>query len=69
MYQPMDLPVLHEQVWSAMLGPGDRQTRRRRAIGAFATWLAGTVSPPNEFRSVLGLALGTYRRRVSLEAT
>jgi AraC-like DNA-binding protein len=46
-YQPVDLPVLHEQVCGAMLGPGDRQARHRHAIDAFATWLAGTVPPPN----------------------
>jgi AraC-like DNA-binding protein len=47
LYQPVDLPVLHEQVRSAMLGPGDRQTRHRHAIDAFARWLASTVPPPN----------------------
>lgn len=46
-YQPVDLPVLHERVCNAMLGPGDRQTRHRHAIDAFVTWLAGTVPPPN----------------------
>jgi AraC-like DNA-binding protein len=46
-YQPVDLPVLHERVCNAMLGPGDRQTRHRHAVDAFAAWLAGTVPPPN----------------------
>lgn len=46
-YQPVDLPVLHERVSCAMTGPGDRQTRHRRAVDAFAVWLAGTVPPPN----------------------
>jgi AraC-like DNA-binding protein len=46
-YQPVDLPVLHERVCNAMLGPGDRQTRHRHAADAFAAWLAGTVPPPN----------------------
>jgi AraC-like DNA-binding protein len=46
-YQPVDLPVLHEQVCRAMRGPGDRQTRHRRAVDAFAAWLADTVPPPN----------------------
>jgi AraC-like DNA-binding protein len=46
-YQLLDLPVLHERVCRAMRGPGDRQTRHRRAVDAFAAWLAGTVPPPN----------------------
>jgi AraC-like DNA-binding protein len=46
-YQPVDLPVLHERVCRAMRGPRDRQTRHRRAVDAFAAWLAGTVPPPN----------------------
>ncbi|GAA1820798.1 AraC family transcriptional regulator [Planosporangium flavigriseum] len=46
-YQPVDLPVLHERVCNAMLGPGDRQARHRHAVDAFAAWLAGTVPPPN----------------------
>lgn len=46
-YQPVDFPVLHERVCNAMLGPGDRQTRHRHAVDAFAAWLAGTVPPPN----------------------
>jgi AraC-like DNA-binding protein len=46
-YQPMELPVLHERVSRAMTGPGDRQTRHRRAVEEFAAWLAGTVPPPN----------------------
>lgn len=46
-YQPVDLPVLHERVCNAMLGPGDRQTRHRHAVDTFAAWLAGTVPPPN----------------------
>jgi AraC-like DNA-binding protein len=46
-YQPVDLPVLHERVCNAMLGPGDRQTRHRHAVDAFAAWLAGTVPLPN----------------------
>jgi AraC-like DNA-binding protein len=46
-YRPLDLPILHERVCSAMFGPGDRQTRHRHAADAFAAWLAGTVPPPN----------------------
>jgi AraC-like DNA-binding protein len=46
-YQPVDFPVLHERVRRAMTGPGDRQTRHRRAVDAFAAWLAGTVPSPN----------------------
>lgn len=46
-YQPVDLPVLHERVRRAMTGPGDRETRHRRAVDAFAGWLADTVPPPN----------------------
>ncbi|HEY0000268.1 MAG TPA: helix-turn-helix domain-containing protein [Actinoplanes sp.] len=42
----MDLPVLHQLVSDAMTGPGDRQTRQRRAVDAFTTWLAGEVPPP-----------------------
>jgi AraC-like DNA-binding protein len=46
-YQPVDLPVLHERVSRAMTGPGDRPTRHRRAVDAYAAWLASTVPPPN----------------------
>lgn len=46
-YQPVNLPVLHERVRRAMTGPGDQQTRHRRAVEAFTAWLAGTVPPPH----------------------
>ena len=45
-YQPVDLPALHESVRDAMSGPGDRETRHRRAVDAYSAWLAGTVPPP-----------------------
>ncbi|HEX6871613.1 MAG TPA: helix-turn-helix domain-containing protein [Micromonosporaceae bacterium] len=47
-YQVVELPVLHEQVRRAMAGPGDPQTRHRRAVDAYAEWFAGTVSPPDD---------------------
>lgn len=46
-YQKMDLPVLHERVCAAMAGPGDRASRHRRTVDAYAAWLAGTVPPPD----------------------
>jgi AraC-like DNA-binding protein len=45
--QPVDLPVLHEGVCRAMIGPGDQQARHHRAVGAYVSWLAGTVPPPD----------------------
>ncbi|MEU4771013.1 helix-turn-helix domain-containing protein [Micromonospora sp. NPDC023644] len=47
-YQPVDLPVLHEGVRHAMTRPGDRQTRHRRAVEAFAGWFSDTIPPPND---------------------
>lgn len=44
--RPVDLPDLHEPVCRAMTGPGDREARHRRAVDAFAAWLADTVPPP-----------------------
>ncbi len=46
-YQPVDLPVLHDRVCQAMVGSDDRPTRHRRAVDAFAGWLAETVPPPD----------------------
>ena len=46
-YHPLDLPDLQERVHRAMTGPGDEQTRHRRAVDAYTGWLAGTVAPPN----------------------
>jgi AraC-like DNA-binding protein len=46
-YEKMDFPVLHQLVCRAMTGPGDGQTRRRRAVDAFSTWLAAEVPPPD----------------------
>ncbi|NYT92938.1 helix-turn-helix transcriptional regulator [Salinispora sp. H7-4] len=45
-YQLLDLPVLRERVGRAMLGSQDPPTRHRQAVDAFATWLTGTVPPP-----------------------
>ncbi|MEU7931945.1 AraC family transcriptional regulator [Micromonospora echinofusca] len=47
-YEAVDLPVLHERVHREMTGPGDRQTRHRRAVDAFAGWLSEAVPPPND---------------------
>ncbi|WP_342750353.1 helix-turn-helix domain-containing protein [Pseudosporangium ferrugineum] len=45
-YRKMELPGLHRPVAEAMNGPGERHDRHRRAVGAFAAWLAGEVPPP-----------------------
>ncbi|MEH0973409.1 helix-turn-helix domain-containing protein [Micromonospora sp. CPCC 205546] len=55
-YQPVDLPVLHERVHRAMTGPGDRRTRHRRAVDAFAGWLTDTV-PPSSHEALLANAM------------
>jgi AraC-like DNA-binding protein len=47
-YRKVDLPVLHRRVSRAMTGPGDGPERRRRAVEAFAGWLAEEVPPPDE---------------------
>jgi AraC-like DNA-binding protein len=46
-YKMMDLPDLHRVVSGAMTGPGDRPDRHRRAVDAFAGWLAGEVPAPD----------------------
>nr|WP_203821452.1 helix-turn-helix domain-containing protein [Actinoplanes ferrugineus] len=43
-YVSKDLPDLHDLVGRAMTGPGDRH---RRAVDAFAGWLAAEVPPPD----------------------
>jgi AraC-like DNA-binding protein len=46
-YQRVDLPDLHASVSRAMTGPDPGPIRHRRAVDAFATWLAERVPPPD----------------------
>lgn len=46
-YLAMDLPDLSARVTDAMSRPADRPERHRRAVDAFASWLATTVPPPD----------------------
>lgn len=45
-YQTMELSTLHQRVSEAMTGPAEDATRHRRAVEAFADWLAETVPEP-----------------------
>ncbi|MGC4765091.1 helix-turn-helix domain-containing protein [Micromonospora sp. DT46] len=47
-YEAVDLPDLHARVHREMTGPGDRRTRHRRAVDAFAGWLSEAIPPPND---------------------
>lgn len=46
-YLAMDLPDLRARVTDAMNQPADGPLRHRRAVDAFAGWLAGAVPPPD----------------------
>nr|MDT0659170.1 helix-turn-helix transcriptional regulator [Micromonospora sp. DSM 115978] len=45
-YQVVELPELLTVVATAMNAPADRPERHRRAVEAFAGWLAATLPPP-----------------------